>query len=55
MLAKLVEDLVHLECRGERLDQDRRFDRAARDAEELLRPDEDVVPESRFMMALELG
>ncbi len=55
MLAQLVEDLVHLERRGQRLDQHRRPDRAVGDPQYLLRFDEHVVPPARFEVALELG
>ena len=51
MLAQLVEELVHLEGRRERLDEARRAHGAARDAEVRLRREEDVVPEA----ALEVG
>ena len=54
MIAQLVQDLVHLERGGDGLDQHRRLDRAARDAELLLREDEHVVPQPRLEMALEL-
>ena len=54
VLAQLVEDLVHLERGEDRLDQDGRLDRPLRHAEPLLRPDEDVVPEPRLEVRLEL-
>ena len=54
VLAQLVEDLVHLERGEDRLDQDGRLDRPLRHAEPLLRPDEDVVPEPRLQVRLEL-
>ena len=54
MLAQLVQDLVHLERREDGLDQHGRLDRASRDAEPLLREQEDVVPQPRLEMALEL-
>ena len=54
MVAQLVEDLVHLERREDRLDQHRRADRAARQAERVLGEREDVVPEPRLEVALEL-
>ena len=54
MLAQLVEDLVHLEGGEDRLDQDRRLDRPARDTEPVLREAEDVVPEARLEVRLEL-
>ena len=55
VLAQLVEDLVHLEGGGHGLDQHGGADGAARDAEVLLRAHEDVVPEARFEVALQLG
>ncbi len=55
MVLQLVEDFVHLECGENRLHQDRRADRAAGDAELVLREVEDVVPEARLEVALELG
>src|SRR5207247_3082749 len=54
VLAQLPEDLVHLEGGQRRLDQYRRLDRALRKAERLLPVREDVVPEPRLEMALEL-
>ena len=55
MLAQLVQDLVHLERGEDRLDEDRRPDRAARDPERDLAVDEDLVPQPRLVVALELG
>ena len=55
VVAQLVQDLVHLERGQDRLDQHRRADRAARNAERVLRGDEDVVPQARLAMALQLG
>jgi hypothetical protein len=54
VLAELIEDLVHLERERDDLHEDRRLDRAARDVELVLRPLEDLVPEPRLAMALEL-
>jgi hypothetical protein len=54
VVAKLMQDLVHLERREQRLDQHGRADRAAWNAELVLREHEDVVPQPRFEMALEL-
>ena len=54
VVAQLVEDLVHLERREDRLDQHRRADRAVRDPELTLRADEDVVPEPRLEVRLHL-
>ena len=55
MLAQLVEDLVHLERRRERLDQHGRPDRAAPQPELLLGDIEDVVPDAGLAVRLELG
>ncbi len=55
VIAQLVQDLVHLERRGDRLDQHRRPHRAVRDAEPLLGEGEDVVPQPRLEVALGLG
>ena len=55
MVAQLVENLVHLERRGQRLDQDGRLERAMGHAKLALRVGEDVVPEPGLEMALELG
>ena len=55
VVAQLPEDLVHLERAEDRLDEDGRADRPVRDAEILLRLHEDVVPETRLEVALELG
>ncbi len=54
MLAQFVEDLLHLVGRDDRLDQHRGLDRAAWQAERVLRGDEDVVPQARLEMALHL-
>ncbi len=55
VVLQLVEDFVHLEGGGQRLDEDGDLDRAVRNAELLLRMDEDVVPEAGFLVALHLG
>ena len=55
VIAQLVEDLVHLEGGGQRLDQDCGADGPARQAESLLRSDEDVVPQPRLEVRLDLG
>jgi hypothetical protein len=55
VVAQLVEDLLHLEGGEDRLDEDRRLDRARRQVETLLREVEDVVPEAGLEVALELG
>ncbi len=55
VVAQLVEDLVHLERGGQRLDQHRRADGAARDLQRVLRQHEGVVPQARLEVALQLG
>ena len=55
MFAQLVQDLLHLERGGQRLDEHRRADGTARNAERLLRREEDVVPQACLEMVLELG
>ena len=55
VLPQLVEDLLHLERRRDRLDQHRGPDRAARDAERVLGQVERVVPQPRLEVALVLG
>ena len=45
---------MHLEGGGDRLDQHRGADRPLGDAERVLGEDEDVVPEPRLQVALEL-
>ena len=55
VVAQLVEDLIHLEGGGQRFDQHRRPHRAAGDAEGILGVGEDVVPEPRLAVALQLG
>ena len=54
VLSQLVEDLVHLECGRKRFDQHRRLDGPGGNPERRLRVCEDVVPEARFEMTLEL-
>jgi hypothetical protein len=54
VVAQLVEDRVHAERRGDRLDQDRRLDRAAVEAERLLGDQEGVAPQRRLVLRLEL-
>jgi hypothetical protein len=54
VVAQLVEDLVHLERRGQRLDQHRRLDGAARKVHARLGLVEHVVPQARFQVALDL-
>src|SRR6267378_4325825 len=55
VVLQLIENLIHLERGEDRLDQDRRADRTAGDAELVLREGERVVPETRLVVALELG
>ena len=54
VVAQLVEDLLHLERGQDRLDQHGRLDRPRRQVELLLGEDEDVVPQARLEVALEL-
>src|SRR5207342_2175626 len=49
-----VKNLVHLERRGQCLDEHGRLDRAPLEAKLGLRESEDVVPQCRFVTALEL-
>ena len=55
VVLQLVQDLVHLEGGENRLDQHRDLDRLRRDAELRFRVLEDVRPESRLEMVLQLG
>src|SRR5512133_2847229 len=55
VLSQLVEDLVHLERSQDRLDEDGGADRPARNSQVVLREHEDVVPQPRFEVRLELG
>jgi hypothetical protein len=55
VLAQFVEDLLHLEGRGDGLDEHGGPDGARRQAEQFLRVAEYVVPQPRFEMALQLG
>ena len=54
VILQLVQDFVHLERGRQRFDEDGGLDRAVRNAEGLLRVDEDVVPEARFLVAFHL-
>jgi hypothetical protein len=54
VLAQLVQDLVHLEGRGQRLDEHRGLDRPARHPERPGR-EEHVVPEAGLEVVLHLG
>jgi hypothetical protein len=51
----LIQDLVHLERRRDRLDQHGGADRAAREAQEVLGQAERVVPQAGLGVALHLG
>src|SRR2546422_758613 len=55
VIAELVEDLVHLEREGQHFDEHGRFDRSAIELELVLGPAEDLLPEPRLEVALELG
>ena len=55
VLAQLVEDLVHLEGGEDGFDQHGGADGAARNAQLVLREEEDVVPQARLEMALQFG
>ena len=55
MLAQLMEDLLGLECAGDRLDQHGGADGPARQADRGLGVDKHVVPKARLEMALQLG
>src|SRR5205823_6121300 len=54
VIAQLPQNLVGLERREDRLDQHGRADGAARNAERVLREVEDVVPEPRLQVTLDL-
>ena len=55
MVAQLVEDLLHLECRENGLDEHAALDGALGDSQIVLRLYEDVVPEARLEVAFHLG
>ena len=52
MIAQFVENFVHLERSGNRLDQYRRANRSLRNAQLILREFENIIPDARFEMAL---
>ena len=54
MIAQLVQNLFHLECREDRFDEHGRADGAAWNSNSLLCEIEDIVPQTRFEMALHL-
>ena len=55
MLAQLVEDLLHLERGGQRLDEHGRLDRPVVEAELALGEGEDLGPQARLEVGLHLG
>ncbi len=55
MIAQLVENLVHLKCGEDGLDENRRADRSALDSERILGGVEDVIPQPRLEVTLHLG
>src|SRR6185437_15068335 len=54
VVTKLIEDLVHLEGRKNRFDQNRRLDRPVREAQNALGVSEDFAPKAGFQVVLEL-
>ena len=54
MIAQLVENLVHLERRGDGFDQHGGANRALGYPDVFLREHEHVVPQARFLVALHL-
>ena len=54
MVAQFVENLFHLERRGQRLDQHGRPDGPLRDPQQRLGLDEDVIPQPGFQVRLQL-
>ena len=54
MFAQFVQDFVHLEGGQDGFDQHGRLDRALRQAQFVLRHDEDVVPQARFQVRFHL-
>jgi hypothetical protein len=55
VVAQLIQDLVHLESGGQRLDQDGGLDGAPLQADAVLGVAEDVVPQPRLEVGLHLG
>ncbi|HWC98645.1 MAG TPA: hypothetical protein VG456_17920 [Candidatus Sulfopaludibacter sp.] len=53
MLAQFPKDLVHFEGRQDRLDEHRGADGAGRNPQLLLRPDEDLIPQTSLHVALQ--
>ena len=54
MLLELVQNLIHLEGGGNRLDEHGRLDRAARDRQLILCPAENIVPQPGLQVRLHL-
>ena len=54
VFSEFVNDFVHFECREDGLDERGRANGSAGNVESLLREHEDVVPESRLLVALHL-
>ncbi len=54
MVAKLIQNLVHLEGGEDGFGQNGGFDRSFRDVEERLRKHKDLIPQTRFKVAFEL-
>lgn len=52
MLPQFINDLIHLERRGNRLNQTSRANRASTNVEQILGHAENVVPEARFEVVL---
>ena len=55
VVAQCVQDLLHLERRGDRLDEDRRADHPVGHLQGALGVREDVVPQLRLVVGLQLG
>ena len=55
MLAQLIKDLLHLERRRDGLDEHGRAGGSHWNVQELLRAKENVIPQPRLKMVLQLG
>jgi hypothetical protein len=55
MFTKLVNNLVHLERGGDRLDENGSTNTSSRNSDQVLRHTEDVVPKTSFEVVLHLG
>ena len=55
MIAELIDNLVHLKCRSDGLNQDRTSDSAPWHADVVLRKVEDIVPEASLEVGFHLG